>query len=260
MAKPAWNPATHPNADNVALAIILAARETGADPLAVAAGDANPKVPGVFRAVTRARCYAALALRAEFPEANKSALARMVGASKAVAGAYFSSKDQQRKEGDLAWLKVGVIQIIHNALACQRGGVLRALPVMPNEARVELSTPAVAEPVAKQPVAPKVEESRDGLGKTLPPAKPKPEPPPYRGGVEFRPKPGTVQRVLADDAADDADQGAVSVFDKGAFGRERRYYDPLASRDSKAQMHDDLAEAVRRTAAMTPPPEEGDDV
>jgi len=64
----------------VAVAIVAASRELGADPIRVASGDQNLSRPGVTFEISRARAYAALTLRRAFPDLRGPAIARMVGA------------------------------------------------------------------------------------------------------------------------------------------------------------------------------------
>lgn len=72
---------TFPTSDQVARAIIAACRETGADPLDVACGEADDGRGGAkgARPIGRARAYAAMALRSAC-RCGPVAISRMVGA------------------------------------------------------------------------------------------------------------------------------------------------------------------------------------
>lgn len=88
-----------PTADHIARAIVAAARETGANPLSVASGELDAQGGRAFDGWirSRARAYAGEALRRLFKDRSMTDLARFVGVSKQVAGAYFSSLDQRRQ-------------------------------------------------------------------------------------------------------------------------------------------------------------------
>jgi hypothetical protein len=87
-----------PSADQVAAAIIAACRETGADPESVASG---AKGAGSRFPISRARAYAALAIRAVFPENGSVALGRMVGSN--APSSYVTQIDNQLRNGLLKW-------------------------------------------------------------------------------------------------------------------------------------------------------------
>jgi hypothetical protein len=67
------------NADAVAAAIVAASRETGADPLRVASGQRDLVREPMAHETSRARAYAALALREWFPTHQAMSIARVVG-------------------------------------------------------------------------------------------------------------------------------------------------------------------------------------
>lgn len=87
-----------PTAMQIAAAIVAAAKETGANPEAVALGArGNRYHPDILRA----RAYAALALRACFEDFGKQSIARMVGASSWTT--YIATLDEQMACGFLDW-------------------------------------------------------------------------------------------------------------------------------------------------------------
>lgn len=87
-----------PNADQVAVAIIAASREMGADPIDVAEG---VKGCGARFPIARARAYAALAIRAIFPDNGSVALGRMVGSSSPKS--YVTTLDGNLRDGRIKW-------------------------------------------------------------------------------------------------------------------------------------------------------------
>lgn len=90
-----------PTADEVARAIVAAARETGADPVAVAEGERGNRY---HPEVLRCRAYAAIALRSQFEDARPTSIARMVGIwTPATAYSYLKILDEQRARGFLNW-------------------------------------------------------------------------------------------------------------------------------------------------------------
>lgn len=89
-----------PTADHIAIAIIAACRETGADPEQVAMGATNKAGRHGDHSITHARAYAALALAAVF-DCGRPAIARMVGSRHP--NAYMSGLDFARKRGDMRW-------------------------------------------------------------------------------------------------------------------------------------------------------------
>lgn len=92
-----------PTADQVATAIVAACRETGADPITVASGNSDDRRATVAHkyAISRARVYAALAIRAVFEENGPAAIARWVGAG--TPSCYVTNVDRDLKEARLKW-------------------------------------------------------------------------------------------------------------------------------------------------------------
>lgn len=87
-----------PTADQVAVIIVEAARMTGANPQDVIQGvqsfGGHPEIP-------RARAYAALVIRALFPDNGSVGLGRMVGASHPKS--FVSSFDYALRKGGVPW-------------------------------------------------------------------------------------------------------------------------------------------------------------
>ena len=88
-----------PTAEDVAVVIVAASRETGANPLRVAShqmdADCSPKA----YETSRARAYAAWALKSRFPDASATAISRMVGSN--TPKVYLSQLAQNRPR--LSW-------------------------------------------------------------------------------------------------------------------------------------------------------------
>lgn len=99
-----------PTADQVAAAIVAACRETGADPIAVASGekDDTRAAPERKYAVSRARAYAALAIREIFKENGPVAIARWVGAG--TPSCYMTNVDRDVREARLKWWDAAAYQ------------------------------------------------------------------------------------------------------------------------------------------------------
>ena len=95
----------YPSADQVAIAIITASREVGADPIDVVLGNGNAgcKEGGgtTQYAISRARAYAAFALRTVFTQCGAVAIGRMVG-SRSPSG-LLASLDAQMRNKSLRW-------------------------------------------------------------------------------------------------------------------------------------------------------------
>lgn len=87
-------------AATVMAAITAACAETGAVPRHVARGDVDSRLDRTF-AISRARTYAALALRAIFDDMSAPNISRMVG-SKYPDG-YLGQIDSRMKNNDLKW-------------------------------------------------------------------------------------------------------------------------------------------------------------
>lgn len=94
-------PDSPPSSYGVAAAIVAAAREMGVDPIAIASGETCRGGPKGNYAVSRARAYAALAIRAVFPDNGNTALARWVGSSSP--SSYICSIDHQLKHKLIKW-------------------------------------------------------------------------------------------------------------------------------------------------------------
>lgn len=88
-----------PSADNVAAAILAACRETGADFERLCRGDAD-RDDKHFK-ISRARVYAALAIRAIFPENSAPGIARMVASG--YPDTFLAQVDGRMKKNDLKW-------------------------------------------------------------------------------------------------------------------------------------------------------------
>lgn len=89
-----------PTADQVAIAIIAASKETGASPQLVASRANDNRLDRTF-AISRARTYAALAIRAIFPENSGASISRMVGSS--YPEQHLQQIDSRMKNNDLKW-------------------------------------------------------------------------------------------------------------------------------------------------------------
>lgn len=133
-------------ANDVGRAIVAAARETyPADALtvasAVARGDVDPHgsdlndKPADFKfAISRARQYAAYALRHVFDDAPKRSIALAVGARRATAHSYFSAKDQaggMRRSWVDTFAFARVIAAVEAGLAQDQTGVTPQLLGVP---------------------------------------------------------------------------------------------------------------------------------
>lgn len=94
-----WSP---PTADTIAVAIIAAAKETGADPIDVAVGVlATAGIHSGKIAVSRARAYAALALRAVLDNVPSKSIATWVASGSPAV--YIGSIDFQIRNKQLKW-------------------------------------------------------------------------------------------------------------------------------------------------------------
>jgi hypothetical protein len=100
-----------PTADQVAIAIIAACGETGADPEDVIGGRLGT---GQNFPISRARTYAALALRAIFPDNGNVAFGRMVGSRSP--GSFVTLVDHQIKDGTLKWWDDAVFMRVVEAI------------------------------------------------------------------------------------------------------------------------------------------------
>lgn len=111
------HPRVYPTEEMAAHAIVGGCRISGGDPIVVASGGHDPSgfdlgdihllsiedAKARRYGISRARVYAAFALRLLYPEGNLSGMARMCGARGGVAHAYYSAVDQRLRRGDLPW-------------------------------------------------------------------------------------------------------------------------------------------------------------
>ena len=206
-------------ADVVARAIVAAARETGADPLAMASGVDHQTygypVKDKLR-VSRARAYAGRALDRVFnqPEVTvaRPVIAKLIGANKPSCGSFFSTLDGRT----LPWWDKAAYQRVISAI---EAGWVRPRPS---------SAPAAT------PEPPVISSNHRFSGVATKP---------HIGTLDdggFRPAPDTIKRVLQDDEAD------------------KRFLAPYVPVGRPVLKKDDdfLRRAVENTAKMTPPPEE----
>lgn len=104
-----------PTQRHVIAAIMAASHLTGADPVKVERGEGiSGNVPDEGRQLTRARAYAALALRAVFEGFDTFEIARLCGASKV--GQYFDSLDHRMKRNALGWWDDEVFMAVIGAI------------------------------------------------------------------------------------------------------------------------------------------------
>lgn len=166
-----------PTADDVARAIIGACKETGGDPIAVAqgVGGRHPK----FYPHTRARIYAAFALKKAFPDVPQTTIARLCQ-TQGDATAFFSQAAANARSGRANWFSDAAI----DRVVARMGGYSAPVPI---------------------PAAPR--------------------PPVQREAPNKNPRTG-------------------------------RFVPAPAPALGKRAVYDMLAEAVRNTAAKTPPPED----
>jgi hypothetical protein len=101
------------SADEIAVAIIAACDETGADPVDVARGH-RPTDADQRRKITRARYYAAFALYEHFPALSASSVGRMVGS--AAPDSLISNINRQLAEGSLKWWSKPVLARVCGAI------------------------------------------------------------------------------------------------------------------------------------------------
>lgn len=150
-------------ADEIAIAIVLASREVGADPLDVGAGklDAVAGVPMKVRVIARARYYAGCVLRRLYPDRNQTTIACYVGANRNSAGAFFSGLDQRiANPAGLSWWRPGIVdRIVEDVRSVQAP---RAAPTAPPK------PPPCAIPAAPIAVRRQLEENVKMDGKVSP--------------------------------------------------------------------------------------------
>ena len=101
-----------PTADEVAIAIITASKETGADPIAVASGVKDGIGPKPDHAVSRARAYAAYAIYKAFG-CDPISVSRMVGAG--TPQSYLFTFMNRLNKG-LTWWNQGIADRVRNAI------------------------------------------------------------------------------------------------------------------------------------------------
>lgn len=97
-----------PTADQVAVAIVAAARELGADPEKIVRGIAGSGGRYVNHSIPRARAYAACAIQQVFPNNGATSISRWVGAPNP--NSYISLLRHQRKNGIIRWWDEGIYQ------------------------------------------------------------------------------------------------------------------------------------------------------
>ncbi len=165
----------HPNADQIAEAIVAAARAVAFAPfdvpriaLAVASGQKDKPGPLGSRtgSIAKARAYAAMALRARF-KASASYVDRVVG-SRSV-GVYCSQLSQDISKGRKGWWNDAVFDHVSKAVEAAR--VFRATPEPAPEnnepaAAAGLPDPVVGVPLARRAPDPLPPPSPPGLYRT----------------------------------------------------------------------------------------------
>lgn len=245
-----------PTADEVATAIIAASEEMSVHPIEVFTGFERVERLHFRKAqnISRARAYAARAIDKVFnrPEMvlARPSIARMVGVNEPSQAVFFASLSGR----PIPWWNDAVFKrVVDAVIECEPGAVEENTQTCPQT--------RPAEPEPQQDQGPVVEEFHPTPPETLPPPYKfgplpparKDETPAQRAGhLEpggWRPAPGTYEKVLEDDADEDE-----PVFDRGALGGSKPRSAPVVK--SRRQMAEDLAEAVRNTAAKTPPPED----
>lgn len=215
-----------PTAYEIAVAIVAACRETGAQPEAVVLGAEREHGGFPIRdAVFRARAYAGRALDRVFNRPTiaiaRPEIARMIGVNKPSWGSFFSAIDGRKLSW---WDEDAFTRVVDAVMDCEPQDLPNPLQSSPEP----LQSPP--ETVRKPAQVLKATQQR-----VPDPAKPKtPIGTLDRGG--FRPAPDTVKRVLEDDKR------------SGPYVPVGR---PLFKKDD-----DFLRRAVENTAKMTPPPED----
>lgn len=102
------DPDCPPSAYQVAMAIVAAAREMGADPIDVASGVTTHGGRFANHSVPRSRAYAAFAIRQVFPHNGNTAISRWVGARNP--NSYMSLIESQRRGGQIRWWDEGIFK------------------------------------------------------------------------------------------------------------------------------------------------------
>lgn len=229
-----------PTAHEIAVAIVAAAKETGAAPIDVVLG-AEREHGGIEKrdAIFRTRAYAGRAIDRVFNRPTmaiaRPEIARRIGVNKPSWGSFFSAIDGRQ----LSWWDEGAFKRVVDALMdCES----------PEEQIKRAQVPDGGDPVQSFPKPlqspPQTVQKPDQVLKAArqqrvpDPVKPKaPIGALERGG--FRPAPFTYEKVLEDDRADKASASYVPV------GR------PPIKKDD-----DFLRRAVENTQKLTLPPEE----
>jgi hypothetical protein len=211
----------NPSADDVAIAVIAACRETGGDPLMIDSGD-NMNT-------NRARHFALHALVHVFPKADRFKLCAWVGAVKPRAFWQQSwhqvAKPTQNGRAHMAvWFQDGPYDRVIRAIEADRtrrniAPVAQPPPYRPPPGTIE-KVLAEASPARPQDLG-KVDHSG------------------------YRPPAGTIERVLREELE------ARPVFDRGGKFSERKPKDPPPKK--KVDMQEELRRAIVNTAKLQGP-------
>lgn len=213
-----------PTADEFAVAIIAACRETGADPVDVVTGAEREHGCPIEKshAISRARLYAGRAIDKVFNRPDvaiaRPVIARLVGVNKPSWESFFSSADIRLRAATIRWWDEAALKRVVDAV----------MDFEPSEDAppVKLDGPSVSpEPRSDNRTVEKVNQ-----------------PPPYKG-PGYRGPADLMRQVLEDD--DDR-----PIFDRGSLGGRKPPKPPAVK--SKREMMEDLAQAVRNTAARSP--------
>jgi hypothetical protein len=218
------------SADDVAIAIIAACRETGGDPVACASG-AGINVGGAKYAnqisTCRARHYALHALLHVFPGAEREKVCALVGAMGSPKSFWNNSLNQvikpagNRRHVALWWNDKAYDRVIR-AVEAGRGNDADGVPL-----------PAATAPEPPPPYRPPA-----GTVEKVLAASPRPERLGTLDRSGYRPPPDAIRKILDDDEP---------VFDRGSFS-ERKARDPVPR--GKADLARELREAAANTARM----------
>jgi hypothetical protein len=146
-----------PSADTVALAIVAASRITGADPCAVARGEVSRGRGGYE--VTRARAYAALALRQFDNRIPPKVISKLVGTKASSAPCYLGTLEFQQRQGEMKWLDRSALARIVGYLRGEHPAPLPAPTPVPVKA-VVATIPVPSKVVAKPAPAKAREQGR----------------------------------------------------------------------------------------------------
>lgn len=225
------------SANQVAVALTAACRETGEDPIACATSSLGTSY--------RARHYAMWALIHVFKGEKPGYVGALVGAAspgdyKRGSQFYNNSRNNalpnRRPGGGGWWVADAYTRVIEAIEKTLPAPTPKPAPIIQNSIP---ATPAPYKHGELPPVANSVPSKEPQAIGTLEP-----------GG--FRPAPGTYEKALAEDRDDD------SVFDRGSIASKVARRQVYAPPKSKREMADDLRRAVENTAAKTPRPEPGD--